>query len=487
MKMDDRQFKLLFLAALAVAAILLLLPAAALGLGNSTSSYLPLVYYLWPPPTPTPSPARLVISEALADSLESTDSDGEWFEVFNAGDLPGSLAGFKVGDEETQGEGEGMRAFPGAPPIAAGQTVVIANYGRAFRARYGFDPDYEINDSDGDIPNMLRYPTWSTGSLALTNSEDELLLLNGSDDLVDALSWGSSPFFFYPQLKAAGAGQSLERYPPRQDSDSAADWRIQAQPNPGRVDLTPPSPTVTLTPTASPTATATPTPTVTPTPTATHTPTATPTATATQTPTPSHTPTATPTYLGPTYTATPTITATPRPPQVVINEIHSFPDDVFGDANHDGVADIVEDEFVEIVNITGEALDLTGWRIYDQFALRHEFPAGSILPDGCAAVVFSGGTPSGDFGGSLVQVASTGLLDLNNTGDTISLLTAQGTLHAEMVYDLGNRGVGESITRAPDITGEWDQHTDVPESGGALFSPGLRLDGLPFAVCPALR
>ena len=93
----------------------------------------------------------------------------------------------------------------------------------------------------------------------------------------------------------------------------------------------------------------------------------------------------------------------------VINEIHADPaSGTDGDANGDGVRDFSADEFVELVNASADDVDISGWTLSDGFSMRHTFPAGSVVAGNCSVVVFGGNTPTGSFGGSLVQTASSG-------------------------------------------------------------------------------
>jgi predicted extracellular nuclease len=171
---------------------------------------------------------------------------------------------------------------------------------------------------------------------------------------------------------------------------------------------------------------------------------------------------------------------------VVINEIHADPAaDLTGDANRDGVRDSSADEFVEIVNTTGGDLDISGWTLSDGVGVRHTFPAGSIVGDDCALVVFGGGSPTGVFGNTLVQPASIGLLELNNSGDTVTLSNGSGSV----AVDYGSEGGSdESLTLDPDVTGSPPlvRHTTAAGAGGSLFSPGTRVTGAQFAGCEAL-
>jgi hypothetical protein len=242
--------------------------------------------------------------------------------------------------------------------------------------------------------------------------------------------WGSGYPFFYPTVLKVAAGHTIDRYPPFHDSNTALDWRDQPAPSPGSVDMTPP----------------------------------------TRTPSP---------------TRTPTLTPTPTPaPALVINEILADPDTFSGDANGDLHVNQLDDEFIEIVNATGAAIDLSGWRLEDRFWLRHVFPAGTVLANGCAVVVFGGGIPTGGFGGSIVQIASTGGLWLNNDEERVTLLDQSLNPVAAVAYGL-EADNNQSLTRNPDVTGPEPlvQHASIPAANGAPYSPGVRLDGAPFFGC----
>ncbi|MEM1260972.1 MAG: ExeM/NucH family extracellular endonuclease [Pseudomonadota bacterium] len=184
------------------------------------------------------------------------------------------------------------------------------------------------------------------------------------------------------------------------------------------------------------------------------------------------------------------LSATPPPPPtpsgaLVINEFLADPAaDLSGDANNDGVRDSSEDEFIELVNVSGADLDLSGWVINDAVGLRHAFPAGTTVADGCAIVVFGGSTPVGDFGGSVVQTASTGFLGLNNGGDSIELLDGSAALIATASYG-SEGGDNQSLTRDPDLSGGLAPHAGASGAAGALFSPGTLIDGTRFSGCSA--
>ena len=173
-------------------------------------------------------------------------------------------------------------------------------------------------------------------------------------------------------------------------------------------------------------------------------------------------------------------------PSIVLNEVLYDPSNsgLLGDANGDGLYVQDEDEFIELLKTGSQPLDVSGWKIYDASALssgtpRHVFPAGSVIPSGTALVLFGGGTPTGSFGGAVVQTTSTGAMNLNNAGDLLTITDAQDSVMITFDVTPYSDNPNESYTRSPDITGEFVQHSSVG-SGTLLFSPGSRLDGSPF-------
>lgn len=168
---------------------------------------------------------------------------------------------------------------------------------------------------------------------------------------------------------------------------------------------------------------------------------------------------------------------------LIINEVHFDPaSDITGDANGDDTRDALQDEFIEFYNDSNAPLDISGYTISDGAALRHTFPGSTIIPANKMLVVFGGGTPTGSFGGSTVQTASEGELNLSNSGDVITVENTSGDV--VLIYnssDTGiNHGSNQSVTRSPDFTGNFVLHTDA--NAALLFSPGLLADGSTLSV-----
>lgn len=493
-------------------------------------------------PSPTYYPVRLLISEILPNP-SGEEPGGEWIEIYYLGGGRLPLDGIKIGDETSPAGKEGLLRFPDGYFIQDGQVLVIANQAWVFESQYGYPPDFELVDSDSRVPDLIPYDRWGRSTVKLSNTGDEVLLVDPWDQVVDMVVYGTSGTSgFSPPVPAPKEGHSLERYPPGWDSDQAADWREKSSPSPGNLDLSTPTGTPTPTWVASPSQTSTVadvTPTVSPTlevltpyatstdlpePTTPLTETATPTddptnsltpmetpeitcspspspspsqtimAVPTSTSTagtpdfiPSATPSLTPCSTGtptPLDTPTETVTLTPTPGLLIIfNEILADPDPTGGDSNGDGEISSDDDEFLELVNISGMELDLSGWQVFDEVRLRYTFPEGTSVPCGSALVIFGGGNPTGTFGGSLVFTASS--LGLNNTGDLLTLVDADGKEVAVVGY--GSEGnQNQSLNRNPDLLGPLPlvPHSEIPGSEGRLYSPGTKVDLSGYGDCP---
>lgn len=183
------------------------------------------------------------------------------------------------------------------------------------------------------------------------------------------------------------------------------------------------------------------------------------------------------------------------------------PEDVFGDANGDGYYHNTQDQFVEIVNFDTVPVDLSGWRFGEDLADRHLVPEGTVLAPGQALVIFGGGTPSGTFGGAIVQLATAGG---NGIGLNITSRAEIGYINAPYAaqVDLINipllradilavtdalpdghagKGVTASVHRTsyeqtePGFTLDQNYiHSIIAGAGERLFSPGTDYDGTPF-------
>jgi beta-lactamase superfamily II metal-dependent hydrolase len=159
---------------------------------------------------------------------------------------------------------------------------------------------------------------------------------------------------------------------------------------------------------------------------------------------------------------------TAAPGQVILNEIL---------ANEPGSD--TDGEFIELVNVGGTAMDLSGWTLWDATASRHTFAAGTSLAPGKALVVYAGAA-SIPVGLTNAVAASTGALSLNNTGDTVILKNSSAATVTSYTYASSLAAVdGVSMNRSPDAsaTGTFVLHTNISSLSA---SPGKRANGTAF-------
>lgn len=186
---------------------------------------------------------------------------------------------------------------------------------------------------------------------------------------------------------------------------------------------------------------------------------------------------------------------------VLINEFLADPPgaaagDLAGDANRDGVRDSADDEFIELVNTTTHDIDISGFRLFGRGTgfdtVRHVFAADTVLRPCSAVVVFGGGNASFNpddpvFGGALVLKASSGGLSLVNSGGVITLQDQTGAIANLVSYGTTantEADNNQSVTRSPDITGNFAQHL-VASGNVRAFSPGTQISGAAFSACSA--
>ncbi len=207
-----------------------------------------------PAPTPTPEPvlpnawsigsatSPLVIEEVLADGQED-----EFVVLLNRSDMQVDLTGWSVGDAETPGDGEGIYRLPSGYLLAPGQLFIIARNANSFASRWGFASHAEFEESDGSVTTLERISSLASGTFALNNSGDEVILWNPSMEIADAIAYGNSDPW---DLQLTGRLPSLQNE--SYQCDNSVDWRYSddlrhrysySAPNPGVVRALP-APTV---------------------------------------------------------------------------------------------------------------------------------------------------------------------------------------------------------------------------------------------------
>ena len=157
------------------------------------------------------------------------------------------------------------------------------------------------------------------------------------------------------------------------------------------------------------------------------------------------------------------------------------PTGLIGDANGDGMRNASQDEFLEFLNISDQAIDLSGVAIYDSDLLRHQFPDNTIIQSNQLLLVFGGGEISSNFSNNIItQKASSGRLSLANTGDRIILRDSLQNIL--LLHDYGEEANNnQSIVFCPiEKEAAFINHAAI--GLGLSLSPGTLHDCNPFTV-----
>ncbi len=200
-----------------------------------------------------------------------------------------------------------------------------------------------------------------------------------------------------------------------------------------------------------------------------------------------------------------------RDPMIIVNEMLADPAEGVpdGDSNGDGVRDAQDDEFVELINISGREIDMTGWKLGDDEKINFQFPDGYMFQPFDIITVFGGGDASSVPGYNsdpmLTRVFVTGDSvgnGLANGGDYFVLQSADGSHDLYFGYGsklnagpptsdvvagitwefetqtAANAGNNNSVTRSPDAnTSVEDPFVEHLSVSSAPFSPSTTIDG----------
>ncbi len=158
----------------------------------------------------------LVVQRFVANAGAS----GEWVAVKNVSPVTLPIELFKLGDEEVPDSTEGMFQFPTGATLAAGATYIVAANALNYQTAFGSLPDAELANSVVAVPKMKAFNLWATGSLALANAGDELLVLDGSNTLLDIAVYGTGVYAgITAKTPAPGANVTLTRDVVSSDTD----------------------------------------------------------------------------------------------------------------------------------------------------------------------------------------------------------------------------------------------------------------------------
>ncbi|MBI1387080.1 MAG: hypothetical protein GC154_01355, partial [bacterium] len=155
--------------------------------------------------------AQVVINEIMYHPFSNPD-DGEYIELYNAGDSEIDLSGWRFTD------GIQFKIPAGTKIAADGYVVVCRN-------------ELFIRDFYKPASSVVTVGNYADSSLS--NDGEAIILENAMGERVDKVEYGdSSP---WPNA-ADGGGASLELLNAGMDNDDASAWKASLSPTPGRAN-----------------------------------------------------------------------------------------------------------------------------------------------------------------------------------------------------------------------------------------------------------
>ena len=161
---------------------------------HDASDHLPVYMDVWFDDL-TYSDQGIVITEAMANPASVSDSYGEWFEVLNTTDSTIDMHGWSIKDLD--GDEHQLTSGQATIPILSGEYLILAKNGDQTQ-NGGVNVNYVYN------------------GYSLSNSEDEIILLDASGAIVDEVHYSNGwPF---------SSGVSMEIHDPFNDNALIENW-----------------------------------------------------------------------------------------------------------------------------------------------------------------------------------------------------------------------------------------------------------------------
>ena len=160
--------------------------------------------------------------------------------------------------------------------------------------------------------------------------------------------------------------------------------------------------------------------------------------------------------------------------QVVLNELMPDPASDWSPTDGNEEYGSLEDEWIEIFNAGSEAVDVTGWRLRDAVSdSSWRFGFSGVLDPGEFFVVYGNEAYQWEDENGYAKNG----LSMNNTGDTITLVSADHVTVVDTVTYMGeNVGDDRSWGRVPDGSPNWECNDGLnpadPPGSGLPPTPG---------------
>jgi len=138
----------------------------------------------------------------------------EWVEIYNPSENPIDISNWKICDDSS------CDTIPASSIIPSKGFAVVTGYNSTWN--YWTPP-----------AEAIKIVLNSNIGGGLTNAGDRVILKDLSNNVIDAMSYGSDTSQLNPSVYRSGWGRSLARIVKGYDSDKATDWIINVTPNPG--------------------------------------------------------------------------------------------------------------------------------------------------------------------------------------------------------------------------------------------------------------
>jgi len=146
--------------------------------------------------TIAPAQASIIINEIMQNPNAVFDSDGEWFELFNAGLTTVDIDGWTIRDNDI----DSHVINNGGPLVILSGGFLVLGRNADPAANGGVTVDYQFS------------------GIAIANSADELVLLDGSLVEIDRVEYDGGPLFPDP------TGASMALTDPLADNNVGSKW-----------------------------------------------------------------------------------------------------------------------------------------------------------------------------------------------------------------------------------------------------------------------
>ena len=161
------------------------------------------------------TPPHPVISMVMFKPDNTGNPDYEWIAIYNPTSKDIDLSNYLIGDVAEDGSYEALYQFPKNAVIKSHTTIIIAYKAEKFREVFGFNPDFEIVNTNDNVPDMVNV----VGVWNIDDKGDEVLLIRDEDGflvVVDAVWFGDCEYelkdYINPiDISGLKPGQAIEK------------------------------------------------------------------------------------------------------------------------------------------------------------------------------------------------------------------------------------------------------------------------------------